>query len=204
MFAWPMHHPDRVRRLVLMEAMLGWLPGTEDFLRDGTPWWFGFHAVPDLAEAVLTGHEGSYIDWFLTTGTRGLGVPAHLRTAFVNAYTGAEALRAAFAHYRALPESGRQIEKATATTRLRMPTLAVGAHPVGDVPRAAAAILHRRSGRGSDPRRRPHRSGRRAIRTATAARRLLGALGPIAIASRRHRMSYRHNASGQLVMRSSS
>ncbi|WP_280403314.1 hypothetical protein [Nocardia brasiliensis] len=41
-------------------------------------------------------------------------------------------MRAAFAHYRALPESGRQIEKATATTRLRMSTLAVGAHPVGD------------------------------------------------------------------------
>ncbi|MBF6548505.1 hypothetical protein [Nocardia brasiliensis] len=56
-----------------------------------------------------------------------------MRTAFVNAYTGAEALRAAIVHYRALPESGRQIEKATATTRLRMPTLAVGAHPVGDV-----------------------------------------------------------------------
>ncbi|WP_280407443.1 hypothetical protein [Nocardia brasiliensis] len=87
-----MHHPDRVRRLVLTEAMLGRLPGAEDFLRDGPPWWFGFHAVPDLAESVLTGHEGSYIDWFLTTGTRGRGVPAHLRTAFVNAYTGAAAL----------------------------------------------------------------------------------------------------------------
>ncbi|WP_338769945.1 alpha/beta hydrolase [Nocardia vulneris] len=131
-FLTAMQHPDRVRRLVLMEAMLGRLPGAEDFLRDGPPWWFGFHAVPDLAESVLIGHESAYIDWFLRAGTRGRGVPAHLRTAFVTAYTGSAALRAAFAHYRALPESGRQIEKATATTRLRMPMLAVGAHPVGD------------------------------------------------------------------------
>ncbi len=131
-FLTAMHHPDRVRRLVLMEAILGRLPGAEDFLRDGPPWWFGFHAVPDLAESVLIGHEGSYIDWFLSAGTRGRGVPAPLRTAFVTAYTGSDALRAAFAHYRALAESGRQIETSTATTRLRMPTLAVGAHPVGD------------------------------------------------------------------------
>ncbi|WP_245997414.1 alpha/beta fold hydrolase [Nocardia pseudobrasiliensis] len=125
-------HPDRVRRLVLMEAILGRLPGAEDFLRDGPPWWFGFHAVPGLAESVLIGHEDSYIDWFLTAGTRGRGVPAQLRAAFVAAYTGRDALRAAFAHYRALPESARQIENATTATRLRMPTLAVGAHPVGD------------------------------------------------------------------------
>ncbi|MFJ4653346.1 alpha/beta fold hydrolase [Nocardia sp. NPDC088792] len=48
------------------------------------------------------------------------------------AYTGTGALRAAFAHYRAMPDTARQIETAAATTRLRVPTLAIGAHPVGD------------------------------------------------------------------------
>lgn len=131
-FLLAMRYPQRVRRLVLMEALLGRLPGAEDFLRAGLPWWFGFHAVPGLAERVLEGHESAYIDWFLATGTQGRGVPADLRATFVSAYTGSDALRAAFAHFQAMPDTGRQIEKAVATTRLRVPTLAVGARPVGD------------------------------------------------------------------------
>jgi pimeloyl-ACP methyl ester carboxylesterase len=126
-----LRRPDRIRRLVLMEAVLGSLPGAEDFLAAGPPWWFGFHAVPGLAETVLTGHEAQYIDWFLDTGTRGRGLPADIRDAFVNAYTGTDALRCAFAYYRALPTTGQQIDDAVADDRLTMPTLAIGAHPVG-------------------------------------------------------------------------
>lgn len=33
-------HPERVERLVLMEALLGHLPGGERFLAPGEPWWF--------------------------------------------------------------------------------------------------------------------------------------------------------------------
>ncbi|MFI1920481.1 alpha/beta fold hydrolase [Nocardia sp. NPDC020380] len=131
-FLMAMGHPERVRQLILMEGLLGRLPGAEDFLRAGPPWWFGFHAVPGLAETVLAGHESAYIDWFLTTGTLGRGLPTELHAAFISAYTNTDALRAAFLHYRALPETARQIETAAATTRLRVPTLAIGAHPVGD------------------------------------------------------------------------
>ncbi|MFB7718510.1 alpha/beta fold hydrolase [Nocardia sp. NPDC056100] len=127
-----LRHPDRVRRLVVMEALLGTLPGAEDFLAAGPPWWFGFHAVPGLAETVLLGHEARYIEWFLTTGTRGRGVRADIRDAFIDAYTGADALRCAFSYYRALPTSAHQLERAAATTRLTTPTLAIGAHPVGN------------------------------------------------------------------------
>ena len=116
-----MRRPDRVRRLVVMEALLG----AEDFR---APWWFGFHAVPGLAETVLLGHEAEYIDWFLGIGTRGRGVPPEIRDAFVDAYTGFDALRCAFSYYRAMPASARQISEAG---RLTTPTLAIGAHPVG-------------------------------------------------------------------------
>ncbi|MGW4587355.1 alpha/beta fold hydrolase [Amycolatopsis thermoflava] len=66
-----LRHPGRVRRLVVMESLLGTLPGGEDFLAAGPPWWFGFHAVPGLAEEVLAGHEAAYLDFFLAAGTRG-------------------------------------------------------------------------------------------------------------------------------------
>ncbi|WIX90298.1 alpha/beta fold hydrolase [Amycolatopsis sp. DG1A-15b] len=131
-FLLAMRRPDRVRRLVLMESLLGRLPGAEDFLAGGPPWWFGFHAVPGLAETVLAGHEADYIGWFLDAGTRGRGVPPAIRSHFIAAYTGREALRSAFGHYRAMPESAAQIADATAAGRLTVPTAAIGAHPVGD------------------------------------------------------------------------
>lgn len=127
-FLLAMRRPGRVRRLVLMEALLGRLPGAGDF----QPWWFGFHSVPGLAETVLTGHEAEYIDWFLTVGTQGRGVPRPVRDALVSAYTGSDALRRAFSHYRAAPVSARQIHEAADTHRLTMPTMAIGAYPVGD------------------------------------------------------------------------
>ncbi|MGW4060021.1 alpha/beta fold hydrolase [Amycolatopsis sp. NPDC004747] len=131
-FLLAMRRPERVHRLVLMESLLGRLPGAEDFLAGGPPWWFGFHAVPGLAETVLTGHEAAYVDWFLDAGTQGRGVPPELRDGFIEAYTGPDALRCAFGHYRAMPRSATQIAEATATGRLTVPTTAIGAHPVGN------------------------------------------------------------------------
>ncbi|OKK01938.1 alpha/beta hydrolase [Amycolatopsis sp. CB00013] len=130
-FLLALRRPELVRRLVLMESLLGSLPGAEDFLAGGPPWWFGFHAVPGLGETVLIGHEAEYIDWFLASGTLGRGVAPEIRDAFVDAYTGGEALRCAFSHYRAMPVSARQIGEAVATRRLAVPTMAIGAHPVG-------------------------------------------------------------------------
>ncbi|RLL66355.1 alpha/beta fold hydrolase [Streptomyces sp. Z26] len=130
-FLLALRRPGLVRRLVVMESLLGGLPGAEDFLADGPPWWFGFHAVPGLAETVLEGHEAEYVDWFLRAGTLGEGVRPELRDAFVRAYTGREALRCAFSYYRALPTSAAQLARATAGARLTVPTLAVGARPVG-------------------------------------------------------------------------
>ncbi|WP_405494872.1 alpha/beta fold hydrolase [Nocardia sp. NBC_00511] len=127
-----LRHPARVRRLVVMEALLGTLPGAENFLAAGPPWWFGFHAVPGLAEEVLAGHEARYIEWFLTTGTRGRGVSTDIHDAFVDSFTENDALRCAFSYYRALPTSARQLEHSATTSRLTAPTLAIGAHPVGD------------------------------------------------------------------------
>ncbi len=73
-FLLAMGSPERLHRLVLMEGLLPGLPGAESFLAAGPPWWFGFHAVLGLAEAVLAGHEGSYLDFFLSNDTGGRGV----------------------------------------------------------------------------------------------------------------------------------
>lgn len=119
-------YPGRVRRLVLMEALLPGLPGGFST----PPWWFGFHAVPGLAERVLEGHEAEYVDWFLESGTHGgRGVPEHVRDAFVRAYTGRDALRCGFGYYRAAAQNADAVGRAG---RLHVPTLAIGGGAVGD------------------------------------------------------------------------
>jgi pimeloyl-ACP methyl ester carboxylesterase len=132
-FMLALEHPHRVSRLVLMESTIGLLPGAEDFSRTGTPWWFGFHAVPGLAETVVEGHEAEYLDFFLRAGTADhAGIDPTIRAAFVSAYSGREALRCGFEYYRAMPENAEQIAEATRRLRLRVPTLAIGAQVVGD------------------------------------------------------------------------
>ncbi|MFE6955654.1 alpha/beta fold hydrolase [Streptomyces sp. NPDC057696] len=126
-----LHHPHLVDRLVLMESLAGTLPGAEGFLTDGPPWWFGFHAVPGLAESVLEGNEERYVDFFLDAGTLGDGIPTAVRDAFIAAYTGHDALRCAFSYYRAMPLSAQQIQQAVTQARLTMPTMTIGSHPVG-------------------------------------------------------------------------
>ncbi|MFI6017357.1 alpha/beta fold hydrolase [Streptomyces sp. NPDC051287] len=131
-FLLALRRPGLVRRLVVMESVLGALPGAEDFLAGGPPWWFGFHcAEPGLAETVLEGHEAAYVDWFLKADTLGDGVRPALRDAFIRAYTGRQTLSCAFSYYRALPESAAQVEQALAGARLTVPTMALGARPVG-------------------------------------------------------------------------
>lgn len=123
--------PERVKRLVLTEALVGPLPGAERFLKNGPPWWFGFHGVPGLAEEVLVGHENTYLNWFYENSTM-QKLSEESRLEYVRAYSGVEALRGSFAHYRAFPVDAHQIETAFQETRLQQPALVIGGGVIGD------------------------------------------------------------------------
>ncbi|WNG35501.1 alpha/beta hydrolase [Archangium violaceum] len=131
-FMLALRHPSRVRRLVLSEAILSGLPGAEAFLAQGKPWWFAFHDVPGLAERVLVGNEGAYLDWFFTHHTYGQrGISPEARNEYVAAYTGVEALRGGFAHYRVF-KGNASLLQAASRGGLKVPTLALGGNVVGD------------------------------------------------------------------------
>lgn len=125
-------HRARTRRMILMEGLVGTLPGAEGFLSKGPPWWFGFHAVPGLAETVLDGHAAQYIDWFLTGGTADRkGIDAPTRDAFFSAYSDREGLRGGFEHYRAFSTDAEQLVEALAHDKISVPTLAISGGVVG-------------------------------------------------------------------------
>lgn len=127
-------YPQLVRKLVLSEAIVGGLPGAEALLQNA-PWWFSFHAVPGLPETVLAGREDTYLDWFYQYGTyQQRGIAPDARAEYVAAYTGTEALRGGFEHYRAFPQNYQQVVEAMAQgQRLTCPTLAVCGNVVGDI-----------------------------------------------------------------------
>ena len=128
-----MRYPEKVRGLCVSETVLGDLPGAEDFLAEGPPWWFGFHAVPELAETVLAGNEAHYLDWFYKSGTKdGHGIARDVRDAFVAAYTGRRSLECGFNYYRAMKINAQQIREAFAQSRLTVPTLAAIGGLAGD------------------------------------------------------------------------
>lgn len=133
-FAMASRHPERVASLTIVEAVIGGLGGAEDFFSAGVPWWFGFHQAPGgLAEDVVAGSEERYIEFFLAAGAR-TGVPRDLRDHILEAYTGRERLRAAFAHYRAMPANAAANRRWAERGTLSLPVSAVGASTVGDAP----------------------------------------------------------------------
>jgi len=135
--AWFTGHGVRVERVMTDNAMAyrhsgAWrdamavLGARQVFSRPHCPW-TNCEGVSVLLRV------GAYLDWFLTAGThQGRGIDPVVRDAFVDAYTGTEALRAGFEYYRAGPTNSQQISAAVTDHRLTVPTMAVGAHPVGD------------------------------------------------------------------------
>jgi pimeloyl-ACP methyl ester carboxylesterase len=122
-FLLAMTRPERVSRLVLMEGTLPGLAGGFD----APPWWFGFHTVPALAENLVEGREDAYLGWFLRDIR-----DAALRSHLVDAYRGRIRLSAGFGFYRAMSRNAELLQAATATGRLRVPTVALGGNVVGE------------------------------------------------------------------------
>lgn len=124
-FALATQHSDRVRSLTIMEAIVGGLPGAEEFFRAGGPWWFGFHQAPGgLAEDIVAGSEDRYIRYFLESRAR-THLPDDLAKRFIQAYTGRDSLRAAFEHYRAMPSNAETNSSWAEHGRLNLPVAVV-------------------------------------------------------------------------------
>lgn len=132
-FMLAMRYPNLVSHLILTEALIGRLPGAEDFFKAGPPWWFGCHAAPGLAENAILGNEAAYLNWFYDHSTV-QKLSEESRVQYVRAYTGRDALRGGFEHYRAFPLDSIQVDEELRNSRLMQPTLIIGGGVVKDAP----------------------------------------------------------------------
>ena len=129
-------HPNNVTKLVIMDFPYpGFLP--PEFGANG-PWWFAFHQVPDLPEAMVQGKEREYLSWFF----KGLAYnPSAITEADIDVFASHDsapgAMRAGFEYFRAFPIDAEQ-NKESAKAKITMPVLALGGdiYPAlgGDLP----------------------------------------------------------------------
>jgi pimeloyl-ACP methyl ester carboxylesterase len=143
-FPYAMRFADEVRRLVLMDAGIPGITLPESLPtapeRAWRTWHFPFHAIPDLPEALITGRERIYLDWFLR---RKAADPFTFSEADLDEYerifTQPGSLRAGLGFYRAASLSAAQNRALAGAGKLAMPVLALSADQ-GSIPDMAAPL----------------------------------------------------------------
>lgn len=119
-------HPEDVRRVVLLEGLLPGVGDWEESKRSPRFWHFGFHAVPNLPEALVEGRERMYLNQFWEQGAYNpVAITVADKDEYLRGYAAPGGMRAAFEYYRAFPEDERQNQE-YARRKLTMPVLALG------------------------------------------------------------------------------
>ena len=148
-FAWALHQPEEIRRLVLAESLLPGF-GLEELMNPATGgyWHFGFHAQVELATMLTEGKEAEYLgnNWTMFSPLK--GITADDRAEFLRTYGNPDGMRAGFKHYEALLDDGKA-NRAAFADKLTTPVLALSAglgipqaQTLGCIEQAFAHIEH--------------------------------------------------------------
>ena len=123
-YAYSALYPDKVEKLVVMDAPLPGVAPWDDIVKDPALWHFSFHG-PD-AERLVEGRERIYLDRIWNDFTGDPGQPDEETRAFYAVqYAQPGAMRAGFAHFTAFAQDAAD-NKTFQETKLTMPVLAVG------------------------------------------------------------------------------
>jgi pimeloyl-ACP methyl ester carboxylesterase len=123
-YAYAALYPDKVERLVVMDAPIPGIAPWDDIVRNPALWHFSFNG-PD-AERLVEGRERIYLDRIWNAFTGDPGKPDEATRAFYAAqYAQPGAMRAGFAQFAAFPQDVED-NKIFQRTKLTMPVLAVG------------------------------------------------------------------------------
>lgn len=123
-YAYAAMYPDKVERLVVMDAPIPGIEPWNEILQSPGVWHFNFHG-PD-AERLVAGRERIYFDriWNDFTGDRGRPDEA-TRNFFTATYAQPGGMRAGFAQFAAFSQDAKD-NKVFEQVKLPMPVLAIG------------------------------------------------------------------------------
>ena len=130
-YAYAARRPERVRRLVLIDAAIPGLAPADvfRFAPETAPrvWHFYFNAVPELAETLIIGREREFLTWLFRTKSVDwtTAFAPDALDVYVKAYAGPGRWSGGTGYYRAIFDSIAQ-NKASAARLLKMPVLAIG------------------------------------------------------------------------------
>src|SRR3989454_5521281 len=123
-YAYAARYPDKVERLVVMDAPIPGIAPWDDIVRNPALWHFSFHG-PD-AERLVQGRERIYLDRIWNAFSGDPRKPDDATRAFYAAqYAQPGAMRAGFAHFAAFSQDVED-NKIFQRSKLTMPVLAVG------------------------------------------------------------------------------
>lgn len=123
-YAYAARYPDKVERLVVMDAPIPGIAPWDDIVRNPALWHFSFNG-PD-AERLVEGRERIYFDRIWNSFTGDPGKPDEAtREFYAKQYAQPGAMRAGFAQFAAFPQDVED-NKIFQRTTLTMPVLAVG------------------------------------------------------------------------------
>jgi pimeloyl-ACP methyl ester carboxylesterase len=110
-------HGARIQGALVMNTVIPGLDPWEQLRSDPQIWHFAFHAVPDLPELLVSGHQRAYFDFFTNfLAGRKQAVTEHHRDVFARAYERPESLKAGFDWYRSLDADAARNREAKAVT----------------------------------------------------------------------------------------
>jgi pimeloyl-ACP methyl ester carboxylesterase len=142
-YAYAARYPDKVERLVVMDAPIPGIAPWDDIVRNPALWHFSFSG-PD-AERLVEGRERIYLDRIWNAFTGDPSKPDEATRAFYAAqYAQPGAMRAGFAHFAAFSKDVED-NKIFQQTKLTMPVLAVGGEKSFDRRRRSSCATQRRT-----------------------------------------------------------
>jgi pimeloyl-ACP methyl ester carboxylesterase len=123
-YAYAARYPDKTEKLVVMDAPVPGIPPWDQIVRSPLLWHFDFGG-PDM-ERLVAGRERIYLDRFWNEFA---GDPAKIdearRAHYAKLYAQPGAIHSAFAQFRSIRQDAED-NKASMTTKLTMPVLAIG------------------------------------------------------------------------------
>lgn len=117
--------PETIRRAAILDVAVPGVDPWSKVVSNPRVWHFGFHAVPDLPELLVSGHVAEYFDFFFNViSAHPAAIGPEARRIYAEAYGSAESLRAGFDWYRAFPRDERD-NIADASAPVSIPVLYV-------------------------------------------------------------------------------